>query len=50
MWMHDERLEEARAAREKAEKEIFGPFLEWYTENYPEQWKRMQKKKKSPGE
>ena len=25
-------------------------FLEWYTENYPEQWKRMQKKKKSPGE
>ena len=45
-----DKIEEARAAREKAEKEIFGPFLEWYTENYPEQWKRMQKKKKSPGE
>lgn len=45
-----DKIEEARAAREKAEKEIFGPFLEWYSENYPEQWKRMQKKKSNPGE
>ena len=43
-------VEDANHARMEAEKNIYGPFLDWYTENYPEQWKRMQKKKKSPGE
>ena len=35
----------ATAAREDAEKHIYGPFLEWYKENYPEQWKKINKKK-----
>ncbi len=27
--------------REAAEKEVHGKFLEWYAENYPEQWKKI---------
>ena len=34
-------IEDAIAAREKAEKEIYGDFLAWYRENYPEEWKRI---------
>ena len=36
--------EEAEEVRKKAEKELYGTFLNWYAENFPEQWKRMQKK------
>lgn len=43
-----DKIEDAKAAREKAEKEIFGPFLEWYAENYPEQWEKTQKKRATP--
>lgn len=32
-------------ARKRAEKEIYGPFLEWYAKAYPDQWERLQRKK-----
>lgn len=38
-------IEDARMAREDAEKELYGNFLEWYAENYPEQWEKIKKKK-----
>lgn len=37
-------IEEAAEARKKAEEHIYGEFLEWYAENYPEQWEKLQKK------
>ena len=40
------RVEDANSARMEAEKNIYGPFLEWYAENYPEKWEKMQKNKK----
>jgi|GEM_PF-763799 len=36
-------LESAIAARQEAEQEIYGDYLAWYAENYPEQWKRYTK-------
>ena len=39
--------EEAEEVRKRAEKELYGTFLDWYAENFPEQWKRMQKKNSS---
>ena len=39
-------LEEAKQARQKAEEELFGNFLEWYAEKYPEQWKKKKKKRR----
>lgn len=39
--------EMAIRARQEAEKELYGTFLEWYAENFPEQWKRIQKKNSS---
>lgn len=42
------KIEDAIAARKKAEKEIYGGFLEWYMETYPEQWEKLQKTNKSP--
>lgn len=35
------RLEDAVAAREMAEKEIYGNFLEWYKTTYPERWDKI---------
>lgn len=39
-----ENIDDAIEARKVAEKEIYGSFLEWYAENYPEEWEKMQKK------
>ena len=33
--------EEAAAARKEAEERIYGGFLQWYAETYPEQWERI---------
>ncbi|UWO77428.1 AP2 domain-containing protein [Enterocloster asparagiformis] len=40
----------AAKARKTAEDELFGDFLKWYAEEYPENWKRIQKRqqKKHP--
>lgn len=38
-------VEEAAKARKEAEEKIFGEFLEWYAEKYPEQWKRIRGEK-----
>lgn len=34
---------DAIEARKAAEKEIHGPFLKWYAENYPENWEKLKK-------
>lgn len=36
--------EDAEEVRKRAEKELYGTFLDWYAENFPEKWERMQKK------
>ncbi len=36
--------EDAIRAREIAEKELFGNFLEWYAQEYPEQWKKLKRR------
>lgn len=41
-----ETLDEAVTVRKKAEKEVYKNFLEWYSENYPEQWERINRKRK----
>lgn len=41
-----EKKEDAIRARRGAEAQIYGQFLEWYAENYPEKWERLQKKGK----
>lgn len=38
-------LETAKKARKKAEETLHGEFLEWYANNYPEQWKKIQNRK-----
>lgn len=38
-----EKIEDAIEARETAEKEVFGSFLDWYAENHPEEWERIKK-------
>lgn len=38
-------VEDAIAAREAAEKELYGNFLEWYAENHPEEWAKLQARK-----
>lgn len=40
-------LEQATAARKQAEKEIYGNFLDWYAREYPEQWEKINRPKKS---
>lgn len=37
---------DAGRARETAEKELYGDFLEWYAKEYPKEWKRIQEKRK----
>lgn len=39
-------IELAAEARKEAEKNLFGNFLEWYAEKYPERWKELQNRKK----
>lgn len=39
--------EDAINARKEAEKRIFGTFLDWYATEYPEQWAKLQKRKKN---
>lgn len=34
---------DAIKARERAENELFGNFLQWYAENYPDDWRRLNK-------
>lgn len=36
-----DRIEDAIAARSKAEKEIFGNFIKWYAETYPDRWEKI---------
>lgn len=36
-------IDDAVKAREIAEKEIHGSFLEWYSQNYPEEWEKIKK-------
>lgn len=38
-----DQIEEAIKAREEAEKKIYGGFLEWYSSEYPERWKKISK-------
>ncbi len=40
-------IKDAIAYRKEAEENIFGNFLKWYSENYPEEWERIQNKKHS---
>lgn len=37
---------DAAAARARAEEEIYGGFLDWYKETYPDRWERLQKTRK----
>ena len=39
-----EKIEDAVSARKEAEKKIYGEFLEWYANEYPEQWEKIKKK------
>lgn len=38
-------LRQAVDARKKAEKKIYGNFLKWYAETYPEMWEKLNRKK-----
>ncbi|WMC91273.1 hypothetical protein [Kineothrix sp. MB12-C1] len=38
---------DAITARKIAEGKFYGPFLEWYAKEYPEQWERLQKRNTS---
>lgn len=40
-----EDIELAAEARKEAEKRLFGNFLEWYAQEYPEQWERLNKRR-----
>lgn len=33
-------LEDAEKARKSAEKNIYGDFLKWYSEEFPQKWKK----------
>ena len=36
-------LQQAVEARKIAEEKIYGGFIEWYTEKFPQQWERINK-------
>lgn len=40
-----EDIEDAAAARKEAEKALFGNFLDWFREAYPERWEKLNKSK-----
>lgn len=39
-----ENIDDAISARKEAEKQIYGPFLDWYAKKYPETWAKIEKK------
>lgn len=39
-------LEDAEKARKSAKKNIYGDFLKWYSEEFPQKWKKIKKKDK----
>ena len=40
-------LKSAADARKSGEEAIYGDFVAWYAENYPEEWKKIQHKEES---
>lgn len=40
------KIEEAAEIRQTAEKELFGDFLKWFSEEFPERWKKINKNNK----
>ena len=42
-----EKIEDAILARKCAEKEIYGNFLGWYANEYPEKWEKLNKTRKN---
>lgn len=42
-------IEDAAAVRKEAEDALFGNFLEWFQEVYPERWKKFNKNSKTDG-
>lgn len=42
-------IEDAAAVRKEAEDALFGDFLEWFQEVYPERWEKFNKKPKTDG-
>ena len=38
-------IDEAAEARQRAEAEFYGDFLEWYSKEYPEKWEKMKRQK-----
>lgn len=42
-----DRLEDAAAVRKIAEEKIFGNFLKWYQEEFPEEWEAIKEKEKN---
>jgi len=36
-------IDDAMEARKVAEKEVYGSFLEWYSQNYPDEWGKIKK-------
>lgn len=41
-----DKLEDAVAARQSAEKEFYGSFLDWYQKEYPKEWNEIEKTRK----
>lgn len=41
-----DRKEDAAEAREEAERYLYGDFLKWYSESFPERWKKINSSKK----
>ena len=41
-----EKIDDALKARKSAEENIYGNFLKWYQDTYPEEWKRIKMKTK----
>ena len=39
-----DQIEDAVHARKEAEDKIYGDFLDWYRETYPDRWERLSKK------
>ena len=39
-----DKLEEAALVRKEAEERVFGNFLDWYKETFPEKWAKIEKK------
>lgn len=39
-----EKIDDALKARKSAEENIYGNFLKWYQDTYPEEWKRIKMK------